>query len=77
VERIKKYCVESRRKRKTLHKLTQRKANWIGHILRRNWVLKHVFERKIEEHTTVARRERERERESKHKQLLELEKRKN
>jgi len=59
--------------KKILHKITERKANWIGNILCRNWVLKHVFEGKIEEHTKVARKERKK----KHKQLLELEKRKN
>ena len=28
--------------------IKRRKANWIGHILRRNCLLKHVIERKIE-----------------------------
>jgi hypothetical protein len=31
-----------------LHTINRRKANWIGHILRRNCLLKHVMERKIE-----------------------------
>jgi hypothetical protein len=30
-------------------KVHKRKANWIGHILRRNCLLKHVIEGKIEE----------------------------
>jgi hypothetical protein len=32
-----------------LHKIKRRKANWIGHILRRNCLLKHVIEGKLEE----------------------------
>jgi hypothetical protein len=31
-----------------LHKIKRRKANWIGHILRRNCLLKHVIEGKLE-----------------------------
>jgi len=27
--------------------IRKRKANWIGHILRRNWLLKQVIEEKI------------------------------
>jgi hypothetical protein len=34
--------------RKTLHKVKRRKANWIGHILRRKCLLKHIIEGKIE-----------------------------
>ena len=34
--------------RNILHAIKQRKANWIGHILRRNCLLKHVIEGKIE-----------------------------
>jgi hypothetical protein len=34
--------------RNTLQKTKRRKANWIGHILRRNCLLKHVIEGKIE-----------------------------
>jgi hypothetical protein len=45
---MKKYYIESRR-RETSHKQQKgRKANWIGHILRRNCLLKHVTEGKIE-----------------------------
>jgi hypothetical protein len=37
-----------REKRKgTAHAIRRRKANWVGHILRRNRVLKHVIEGKI------------------------------
>jgi len=29
--------------REILHKIKRRKANWIGHILRRNCLLKHLI----------------------------------
>jgi hypothetical protein len=32
-----------------LHEIRKRKANWIGHILRRNCLLRHVIEGKIKE----------------------------
>jgi hypothetical protein len=34
--------------RDILHTANRRKGNWIGHILRRNRLLKHVIEGKIE-----------------------------
>jgi hypothetical protein len=34
--------------RNIVHTIKRRKANWIGHILRRNWLLKHVIEGKTE-----------------------------
>jgi hypothetical protein len=34
--------------RNILHTIQRRKANWIGHILRRNCLLKHVIEEKLE-----------------------------
>jgi hypothetical protein len=34
--------------RNKLHTTKRRKANWIGHILRRNCILKHVIEGKLE-----------------------------
>jgi ppGpp synthetase/RelA/SpoT-type nucleotidyltranferase len=34
--------------RNILHKIKRRKANWIGHILRRNCLLKDVIEGKLE-----------------------------
>ena len=37
----------------TLHTLKKKKANWIGHILRKNWLQKHVTEGKIEGRTEV------------------------
>jgi hypothetical protein len=33
--------------RNILHEISKRKANWIGHILRRNCLLRQVFEGKI------------------------------
>jgi hypothetical protein len=35
--------------RNIVHTIKRRKANWIGHILRRNCLLKHVIEGKLEE----------------------------
>jgi len=34
--------------RNILHEITKRKANWIGHILRRNCLLQRVIEGKIQ-----------------------------
>jgi hypothetical protein len=34
--------------RNILHEIRKRKANWIGHILRRNWLLQRVTEGKIQ-----------------------------
>ena len=42
--------------RNILHEIRKRKANWIGHILRRNCVLKLVTERKIKREIEVTRR---------------------
>jgi len=39
-----------------LHEIRKRKANWIGHILRRNCLLKQVIEGKIKWEMEVARR---------------------
>jgi hypothetical protein len=35
--------------RNIVHTIKRRKANWIGHILRKNCLLKHVIEGKIEQ----------------------------
>ena len=35
---------EGQEKRNILRVIGRRKANWIGHILRRNWLLKHFIE---------------------------------
>ena len=42
--------------RNILHEIRKRKANWIGHILRRNCLLKQVIEGKIKGETEVVRR---------------------
>jgi hypothetical protein len=34
--------------RNIVHTIKRRKANWIGHILRRNCLLKHIIEGRIE-----------------------------
>ena len=45
---MKKYYVRVKEKRNTLRTVKRRKANSVGHILRRNFLLKRVFEEKIE-----------------------------
>jgi hypothetical protein len=42
--------------RNILHEIRKRKANWIGHILRRNCLLKEVIEGKINGRIEVIRR---------------------
>jgi len=42
--------------RNILHEIIKRKANWIGHILRRNCLLKQVTEGKIKGQIEVTRR---------------------
>ena len=37
-----------KKERDVLHTLRIKKANWIGHILRKNCFLKHVIEGKLE-----------------------------
>jgi ribosomal 50S subunit-associated protein YjgA (DUF615 family) len=51
--------------RNIVHTIKRRKANWIGHILRRNCLLDHVSEGNIEGRTEVVGRRRRR-----RKQLL-------
>ena len=43
--------------RNILHAIRKRKANWIGHILRRNCLLKQVIEGKIKGEIEVKRRQ--------------------
>ena len=43
-------------KRNILHEIRKRKANWIGHILRRNCLLQQVIEGKIKGQIEVTRR---------------------
>ena len=42
--------------RNIIHEIRKRKANWIGHILRRNCLLKQVIEGKIKGEMEVTRR---------------------
>ena len=42
--------------RKILHEIKKRKANWFGHILRRNCLLKQIIEGKIKGEMEVTRR---------------------
>jgi len=42
--------------RNILHEIRRRKANWIGHILRRNCLLKQVIEGKIKREMEMTRR---------------------
>jgi hypothetical protein len=51
--------------RNIVHTIKSREANWIGHILRRNCLLKHVIEGKLEGMIEMTGR-----RGRKHKQLL-------
>jgi hypothetical protein len=51
--------------RNIVHTIKRRKANWIGHTLRRNCLLKHVIEGKLEGRKEVTGRRGRR-----HKQLL-------
>ena len=51
--------------RNILHEIRKRKANWFGHILRRNCPLKQVIEGKIKAQIEVKRRRGRR-----HKKLL-------
>ena len=44
------------KKRNILYEIRKRKANWTGHILRRNCFLKQVIEGKIKGEMEVARR---------------------
>jgi hypothetical protein len=44
--------------RNILHEIRKRKANWIGHILRRNCLLQRVTERKVQGGIEVTGKER-------------------
>jgi hypothetical protein len=46
--------------RNILHTITRRRANWIGHILRRNCLLKHLIEGKIDGRVEVKGKTRKR-----------------
>ena len=53
---MKKYCSRVKEQRNILHEIRKRKANWIGHILRRNCLLQRVIEGKIKGGIEVTRR---------------------
>ena len=53
---MKKYYLKPNEQRNILHEIRKRKANWIGHILRRNCLLKQVIERKTKGEMEVRRR---------------------
>jgi hypothetical protein len=54
---MKKYY-KAKEERNILRTIKRRKADWIGHILRRNGLLKHVIEGKIEGRVEVRGRRR-------------------
>jgi len=54
-DRVRNELHRVREDRNIIHTVKRRKANWIGHILHRNCLLKHVIEGKIEERVTVRR----------------------
>jgi len=54
--RIEEMLLRVNEQRNILHEIRKRKANWIGHILRRNCLLKQVIEGKIKGGMEVARR---------------------
>jgi len=54
--RNEKVLLRVKEQRNILHEIRKRKANWIGHILRRNCLLKQVIEGKIKGEMEVARR---------------------
>ena len=53
---MKKCYLRVNEQRNILHEIRKRKVNWIGHILRRNCLLKRVIEGKIKGEMEVARR---------------------
>ena len=48
--------IRGNEQRNILHEIRKRKANWIGHILRRNCLLQQVIEGKIKGQREVRRR---------------------
>jgi hypothetical protein len=52
-----KYVHAVKEQRNILHEICKRKANWIGHILRRNCLLQRVTEGKIQEGIEVTGRQ--------------------
>ena len=54
--RIEEVLLRVKEQRNILHEIRKRKANWIGHILRRNCLLQQVIEGKIKGQIEVIRR---------------------
>ena len=54
--RNEKVLLRVNKQRNILHEIRKRKANWIGHILHRNYLLKQVIEGKIKGEMEVTRR---------------------
>jgi hypothetical protein len=55
-----KVLLRVKEQRNILHEISKRKANWIGHILRRNCLLRQVIEGKIKGIEVTGRRGRRR-----------------
>jgi hypothetical protein len=53
---MKKFYLGVKEEKNNLHTMNKRKAKWIGHISRRNCLLKYVIEGKIERRTEVTGR---------------------
>jgi len=58
--KIEKVLHKVKEERNILHTMKRRKANWIGHTLRENCLLKHVIEGKIKGRLEVMGRRRRR-----------------
>jgi hypothetical protein len=54
--RSEKVLLRVKEQRNILHEISKRKANWIGHILRRNCLLQQVIEGKIKRGIEVIER---------------------
>jgi len=51
-----------KKQRNVLHEIRKRKANWIGHIMRRNYLLQRVIEGKVQRGIEMTERRRRRRR---------------
>ena len=56
---MKKYYIESKEENNILHTIKVSKANFIGHMFRRNCLIDHVTEVKIEEMISRGRRRKQ------------------
>jgi hypothetical protein len=54
--RKEKVLLRVKEERYILNAITRRKANWIGHILRRNCLLKYIVARNLEGRTEVTKK---------------------